>query len=147
MLLLDENLCVIRANPAFYRAFDVEPDSTVGVSLFALGNGQWDIPELRKLLGEVIPKAQAVVGFEVSHDFPSIGRRTTLVSARRMVREDNNSANLAAAFADVTYARKRAELARMGDPGRRQGTNAEDGERPVRRVDAQAHIMRLARNS
>lgn len=107
VLLLDEHLCVIRANPAFYRAFDVEPDSTVGVSLFALGNTQWDIPELRKLLGEVIPKAQAVVEFEVSHDFPSIGRRTMLVSARRMVREDNNSANLVVAFADVSDARKR----------------------------------------
>ncbi|MGJ0510147.1 MAG: HWE histidine kinase domain-containing protein [Methylocystis sp.] len=107
VLLLDENLCVIRANPAFYEAFEVDPDHTVGASLFALGNGQWNIPELRKLLDEVIPKTQAVVGFEVSHDFPSIGRRTMLVSARRMVREDNNSPNLVVAFSDVTGARER----------------------------------------
>jgi two-component sensor histidine kinase len=108
VLLLDENLCVIRANPAFYQTFNVDPDSTVGVSLFALGSGQWDIPELRRLIEEVIPKAQAVVGFEVNYDFPSIGRRVMLVSARRMVREDNNSPNLVVAFADVTNARKRA---------------------------------------
>jgi two-component sensor histidine kinase len=108
VILLDENLCVIRANPAFYRAFDVDQDETVGVSFFALGNTQWDIPELRKLLGEVIPKAQAVVGYEVNHDFPSIGRRTMLVSARRMVREDNNSINLVVSFYDATDANKKA---------------------------------------
>ncbi|WP_442754251.1 HWE histidine kinase domain-containing protein [Methylocystis sp. JAN1] len=108
VLLLDLNLCVLRANPAFFRAFHVDAGDTVGVSLFALGNGQWDIPELRRLLGEVIPKAQAVVGFEVSHDFPSIGRRTMLVSARRMVQEDKSSATLVVAFADVTDAQKSA---------------------------------------
>lgn len=108
VLLLDENLCVTRANPAFFRAFQVDKDTTVGMSLFALGNGQWDVPELKKLLGEVVPKAQAVVGFEVSHDFPSIGRRTMLVSARRMIQADKSSSTLVVAFTDITDARRSA---------------------------------------
>jgi two-component sensor histidine kinase len=110
VLLVDESLCVIRANPAFYRAFQVHEADTVGASLFAIGNGQWNIPELRRLLKEVMPKAQAVIGFEVSHDFPAIGPRTMLVSARRMVREDNNSLNLVLAFRDVTDVRKSAAV-------------------------------------
>lgn len=106
LLLLDGSLCVVSANPAFLRCFKVDRESTIGHSLFSLGNGQWDIPELRRLFSEVIPKTQAIVGFEVSHDFPSIGQRTMLVSARRLVHPDNNSTTLLAIFEDVTELRK-----------------------------------------
>lgn len=106
LVVLDQNLCVISANPAFFEHFRVERDSTLGLSLFALGNGQWDISELRRLLGEVIPRAQAVIGFEVNHDFPSIGPRTVLVSARRLAHPDNNSTSLLVVFSDVTEARQ-----------------------------------------
>lgn len=81
----------------------------MGASIFDLGNRQWDILELRRLLGEVIPKAQAVVGFEVTHDFPSIGHRTMLVSARRLVQPEDATINLFIAFVDVTEARKNAQ--------------------------------------
>jgi two-component sensor histidine kinase len=108
LLVLDQSLCVINANPAFFRTFQVERDATLGVSLFALGNGQWNIPELRRLLGDVIPKSQAVLGFEVSHDFPSIGRRTMLVTARRLVHPDDNSTSLLVMFEDVTDTRRAA---------------------------------------
>jgi two-component sensor histidine kinase len=108
LLVLDQSLCVINANPAFFRTFHVDRDATFGVSLFSLGNGQWDIAELRRLLGDVIPKSQAVLGFEVSHDFPSIGRRTVLVTARRLVHPDDNSTSLLVMFEDVTDTRRAA---------------------------------------
>lgn len=109
LLVLDQSLCVVSANLAFLKAFAVERDDTVGSSLFSLGNGQWDIPELRKLLGEIIPKATAVVGYEVSHDFPGIGQRTFLVSARKLVHPDNNSTQMLLVFSDVTQSRHEAE--------------------------------------
>lgn len=109
VILLDRSLSVVRANAAFLRTFAVEKEETVGVSLFALGNGQWNIPELRHLLGDVIPKSQAVVGFEVNHDFPSIGRRTMLISARRLVQADEDDVSLFVAFNDVTEDRKAAQ--------------------------------------
>jgi two-component sensor histidine kinase len=109
VILLDERLDVIKANPAFLRDFHVDKEDTLGASIFALGNGQWDIAELRHLLGDVIPKAQAVLGFEVDHDFPSIGRRTFLVSARRLVQPENASINLFITFVDVTEERKNAQ--------------------------------------
>jgi hypothetical protein len=59
-------------------------DDTVGRSLFALGGGQWDIPELRLLLDDVIPKSAAIIiAYEVNADFPAIRRRTKLVSEHR----------------------------------------------------------------
>lgn len=53
----------------------------------------------------MIPKSAAVIGYEVSHDFPAIGQRTILVTARRMVHPDNNSLYMLVVFEDVTQSR------------------------------------------
>ncbi|WP_434729921.1 HWE histidine kinase domain-containing protein [Rhizobium binae] len=102
VVVLDQNFCVMTANNAFIKAFEVERDDILSQSFFRLGNGQWDIPELRQLIASVIPRAAAVIGYEVKHDFPTIGRRTFLVDARRLVHPDNNSPNILIIFDDVT---------------------------------------------
>jgi len=94
ILVLDQGGCVLTGTRGFYETFGVGRDDTVGRSLFALGDGQWDIPELRRLVGEIIPKAAAIIGYEVTAEFPTIGRRTMLVSARRLVHPDNNSTSI-----------------------------------------------------
>lgn len=106
LLVLDEALCVVNANPAFLTAFHVSRDDTLSQKLCNLGNGQWNIPELTRLLDDVIPKAAAVIGYEVSHSFPVIGRRTMLVTARRLVHPDSNSIFMLVAFDDVTDRRR-----------------------------------------
>lgn len=110
-VVLDANLCVVLANPAFLRAFKVTRDETIGEKLSKLGNGQWDIPALTTLLEQVIPKSSAVIDYEVTHDFPEIGRKTMLVTARRLVHPDNNSLFMLVAFDDVTE-RRREEAGR-----------------------------------
>jgi two-component sensor histidine kinase len=102
LLVVDQAGCIITGNRGFFETFRVGRDDTVGRSLFALGNGQWDIPELRLLLGDIIPKSAAVMAYEVNADFPAIGRRTMLVSARRLVHPDNNSMSVLILFEDVT---------------------------------------------
>mgnify|MGYP002403340541 CR=1 FL=1 len=102
LVVLDRSMSVINANPAFYHSFRTEREDTIGRSLFELGNGQWDIPELRLLLAEVVPQATAVVGYEVKHDFPDIGQRTMLVTARRLSHPDDNSTQMLVVFEDVT---------------------------------------------
>jgi two-component sensor histidine kinase len=99
IVVLDPRMCVITANNAH---FEVERDDLVGEVFFELGNGQWDIPELRRLVESVIPKAAAVIGFEVKHDYPSIGQRTFLVDARRLVHPHDNSSSILVLFDDVT---------------------------------------------
>ena len=105
LLVLDQGFCVVSGNRAFFETFAVDRDQTVGRSLFDLGGGQWDISELRRLLGEVLPRSLAVVGYEVEADFPSIGRHTMLVSARRLAHPDNNSTQMLVTFEDVTAQR------------------------------------------
>lgn len=106
LLLLDENLCVQTASRAFFATFKVDRDETIGQHIYDLGNGQWNIPELRRLLEEVIPKSMALVDYEVEHTFPSIGVRTMLVSAHRLFHPDNNSRSLLLSIVDATDRRR-----------------------------------------
>lgn len=102
VVVLDQHFCVTTANNAFIKAFCVGREDTLSQNFFKLGNGQWDIPELRQLVLQVIPKTAAVVGFKVEHEFPRIGRRTFLVDVRRLVHPDDNSPNILVIFEDVT---------------------------------------------
>lgn len=102
MLVLDQSLCVQAASRSFFETFKVDRYETIGQPIYELGNGQWDIPELRLLLQQVIPKSTAVVNYEVEHDFPALGRRTMLLTARTLFHPDNASHSLLLAIVDAT---------------------------------------------
>ena len=80
ILLLDTNLRVVGANPAFYRKFAETPIETAGRLIYELGHGQWNIPRLRSLLGKVIVHKSRVDGFELEHDFPGVGKRFLILN-------------------------------------------------------------------
>lgn len=83
-LILNSDLKVISANPIFYKTFEVKQGDTENKLLFDLGNGQWDIPELKKLLQKVLPEKKDVKNFEVKHTFQSIGEKTMLLNASQI---------------------------------------------------------------
>ena len=70
LLVLDPDFRVIAASRSFYRTFAVTPRKTQGQLLFELGDGQWNIPGLRALLEDIIPKRRTVEAYEVEHEFP-----------------------------------------------------------------------------
>lgn len=111
LLVLGADLRVRKANRSFFRTFKVSPEETVGQRIYDLGNQQWDIPLLRKLLEEVLPENAAFDDFEVDHVFPAIGRKNMLLNARRVCRADNTTESILLAIEDVT-ARREAEEAR-----------------------------------
>ena len=84
ILVLNAALQVTAANPAFYKTFEVTPEETEGRLIYELGNGQWDIPKLRELLEEIVPRNSRVDDFEMSHDFPHLGARDMQLNARRV---------------------------------------------------------------
>ena len=84
VLILDKELRVLAANDPFYRTFQVEAKDTEKKIVYELGNGQWDIPQLRKLLEDILPKNTFFKGFEVIHDFPLIGRKVMILNARQI---------------------------------------------------------------
>jgi two-component system CheB/CheR fusion protein len=110
LLVLDADLCVQTASQAFYQAFQVTAGETEKRFLYDLGDGQWDLPELRRLLEEMPAEGSGLVGYEVDREFARIGRRTLLLNARRLFQEDGRSALTLLALEDIT-ARKGLETA------------------------------------
>ena len=111
-LLLDDELRVRVANRAFYDTFRVTPAECEGRVLYELGAGQWDIPALRLLLEEVIPRDGQLRDFEVEHDFPRLGRRTMLLNARRVSQAGGPGRRILLAVEDVTEKYQAREEAR-----------------------------------
>ena len=109
LLILDATLRVRSANRAFYQTFQVSAEETVDRLIYELGNGQWDIPDLRRLLEDIVPKSSVFNDFELEHTFPVIGRRVMLLNARKL-QAGQHGELLVLAMEDVT-ARKSAEEA------------------------------------
>jgi len=84
LLVLDENLRVRTANKSFCKSFKISSRETMNRLVYELGNGQWNIPELRTLLEKVLPQKSYFKDFEVTHEFEDIGRRTMLLSGRQV---------------------------------------------------------------
>jgi len=108
LVVLDDDLKVMYTNPSFLKTFGVGREETVGQFLYRLGNEQWNIPNLRAMLEEVISKDTEVSDFEVEHPFPSLGMKTMLLSARKI--EDGHGAQpmMLLAIEDITE-RKHAQ--------------------------------------
>jgi len=92
ILILDKDLRVLAANESFYRTFQVEQKDTEEKIVYELGDGQWNIPALRKLLEDILPKNTFFKGFEVIHEFPFIGKKVMILNARQIhFKEDSVS--------------------------------------------------------
>jgi two-component system, chemotaxis family, CheB/CheR fusion protein len=102
MLIMDRNFCVRTANKSFYHHFRVLPEKTEGKLLFELGNGQWNVTQLRQLLENVVQKDTHFHGFEITQAFPGLGIRTMLLNAKRLVQKDKRELLVMLAFADTT---------------------------------------------
>ena len=112
LLLLDSDLRILKANSSFYEAFHVIPQETEHKFLYRIGNEQWNIPKLRKLLENMFTEEtdrSGVRDFEVGHDFPGIGHKTMLVNARRVYESSRSREPLVLlAIEDIT-ARKQTQ--------------------------------------
>ncbi|MEP7103268.1 MAG: PAS domain-containing protein [Candidatus Dojkabacteria bacterium] len=111
-LILDENLAVLSANKTFYKVFQTTPEVTESKKIYDLGNGQWDIPKLRILLEDILPKNTYFEDFKVEHVFPQIGRRILLLNARRIFRENEKNPIMLLAMEDITKQKELEEQLR-----------------------------------
>ena len=133
LLALDQNLRIKTANSSFYKTFQVNERETEGKLIYDLGNKQWDIPKLRKLLEAILPEKESFFDFEVNHNFALIGQRTMLLSASEIIRENDKEKLILLAIKDITEwkqtARKledsEAHLRLMADLVQEKVTNAD----------------------
>ena len=109
LLILSGGLHIQRANQAFYQFFQVVPEAIEQRYLYDIGDGQWNSPQLRGLLEDVLSENRTFQDFEVNHTFPSIGAKILLLNARRIAGALNRDPLILLAFEDVT---ERKELER-----------------------------------
>jgi two-component sensor histidine kinase len=102
LLVLDQDLRVVTASRAFYQAFRMKRQDIHGRPVYGLGDGQWDIPELRLLLEGVAPQHAVMEAYEVERDFPIIGRRSMLLNARELFFQKNSRKLILLTIEDVT---------------------------------------------
>ncbi|MDT7042792.1 chemotaxis protein CheB [Candidatus Nitronereus thalassa] len=102
LIILDGDLRVVSANQAFYRTFALTPPKVEQKLLYSLGQGEWDVPELRHLLEEVLPHNTAFQDFLMEQKFPGIGKRKLLLNARRIVQEPGKTPRILLAMEDIT---------------------------------------------
>lgn len=84
LVVLDGRFSVLAANRAFYQLFEVAKKYTMSDTFFDLAKGQWDIPELRELLENLLPQNTEIENFVVEHRFPKIGLKKLIIHARRI---------------------------------------------------------------
>ncbi|WP_421799924.1 CheR family methyltransferase [Haliscomenobacter sp.] len=108
MLVLDKNIRIKSVNQAFCSTFQVSEDEIIGASLFKLSNSQWNIPALRELLEDIVPKNKRFHNFEVDQDFVGIGHKTLLLNAHRIEQASKNEELIVLTMADITELRKLA---------------------------------------
>lgn len=101
LLILDAGLRVITANRSFYENFLARPEETEGRHIYELGNGQWNIPDLRKQLEDVLPRQKSFSNFEVATEFPDIGLRIMALNAREIRQDFSHS--LPSSFREKEY--------------------------------------------
>jgi two-component system, chemotaxis family, CheB/CheR fusion protein len=103
LLVLDDNLRVVSANRSFYKTFQVSEMEIKNTHFFELGHRQWNIPELEKLLKDILPKNKVFENFTVKHEFPNIGPKVLRLTGRQIVDTENSeSALILLVIEDIT---------------------------------------------
>jgi two-component system CheB/CheR fusion protein len=107
LLVLDMDLRIISANPAFYRAFRLSRGEAEGQFLYSIADGCWGITGVRNMLQRVLPENKSFQNFEIEQDFPGIGHRVLVLSARQL----DGLQQILLGIEDVTERKERAEAA------------------------------------
>ena len=120
LLILTADLRVQRANPAFYLAFDFQPSEVEGSLLYSLGNRRWDIPELRKLLEDILPTASVLDDYEIVPGLDSGGSRRLLLNARRLDDAQGQPARILLSLHDITEREQSRDALRTAEQRQRR---------------------------
>ena len=80
----------------------MKPAETEGRLFYEIGQRQWEIPSLRQLLEDILPKSTRFEDFRVEHAFPTIGHKVLLLNARQVVPGNEPAHLILLAMEDIT---------------------------------------------
>jgi two-component system CheB/CheR fusion protein len=90
LLILDAGLRIRTASNIFYRRFKLNESQVENQFIYDIGEGSWNIPELRNLLERILPEKEVMHDFKVEHIFPDIGQRLFYLNARQILAGKND---------------------------------------------------------
>jgi two-component system CheB/CheR fusion protein len=126
VLVLDADLRVQSANPAYYSQFQATPAEVEGRRLYELGTGQWDLPDVHRLLDEGLRDSTQFQSVEVERDFPGLGRRTMLLNARRVQLGSAQREHVLLTIEDITTVKQLTEMEQLRQLSARMQAARED---------------------
>ncbi|RVQ66488.1 histidine kinase [Croceicoccus ponticola] len=106
LILLDDALIVQAASGSFCRSFSIDPKTAAGMVLFSLGDGEWDIPQLRSLLSATAAGKAAIDAYEMDFKRDGESVRCLIVNAHVLDQSDHDAPRIVMALTDITEARK-----------------------------------------
>ncbi|MBW1901819.1 MAG: sigma 54-interacting transcriptional regulator [Deltaproteobacteria bacterium] len=102
LVILDDKLKIVTATRSFYKSFRLTPRQIQGKLLYDVNDGQLDIPELRSLLEDIVPRNTSFENFVIEHNFENIGLRILNLNARRTYDDTKKTQFVLLAIEDVT---------------------------------------------
>ena len=112
LVVLDAELKVLSANKTFYNFFGLKPEETERKKIYNLNHNQWDIPELRKLLEDILPKNKSFEGFEMEYKTPKGYNKVLLLNARRIYQGRKKTKMILLAIQDITIPKQQEKRIR-----------------------------------
>jgi two-component system, chemotaxis family, CheB/CheR fusion protein len=107
LIVLDADLRIQTASRSFYQLFQLTPDTTANRFLYELGHGQWNNPDLRQRLQQILQKDEGFSDYLLKQEFEGLGRRIMLLNARRLAQDEERKPLILLAIEDVTIREER----------------------------------------
>ena len=102
LVVLYPKLAILSANKAFYKTFKTDAEETIGRHLYEIGNKQFDIPLLKKLLEEILSKKHKFNDFEIENNFMTIGHKILILNAQKLKTAGKDDQMILLAIEDIT---------------------------------------------
>ncbi len=102
LLVVDDKLHIITANPAFNQTFNINNENLTGQLLFAINESAWDCADLRNHLTETLTSNSAFDGYYLDLKFPVLGKKRLLINGCILKQSQGSPALILLAIEDVT---------------------------------------------
>ncbi len=102
LIVLDKHQNVVSANTSFYKTFNLIKSETEGHKIYELGKESWNMPSLRKLLEDILPKNKEMNDYELEQKFPDVEHKKLILNAKRIYRGDIGTELILLAMEDDT---------------------------------------------